>query len=79
MGSGGKARVFLCVRCGCPLAERRPVFLCATGTGRIVGPYHAGCAEREVLAGPKADGQAESGGEVFGRVLPKDDDSEVIQ
>jgi hypothetical protein len=55
------------------------VFLCATGTGRIVGPYHAGCAEREVLAGPKADGQAESGGEVFGRVLPKDDDSEVIQ
>jgi hypothetical protein len=39
-----------CARCEAPIAEQRPVFLVATGAGRIVGPYHAGCAERIHLA-----------------------------
>jgi hypothetical protein len=34
-----------CARCAAPIAEQRPVYLCATPAGRIVGPYHAGCAE----------------------------------
>jgi len=40
----------ICRRCQLPLAERRPVFLVGLTGGKIVGPLHAGCAERIVLA-----------------------------
>jgi hypothetical protein len=39
----------VCVRCGAPLPERRPVFLVGHPSGRIVGPFHAGCAEGMTL------------------------------
>lgn len=39
-----------CAHCGGVLSERRPVFLVGHPSGRIVGPFHAGCAEHMVLA-----------------------------
>lgn len=38
-----------CLRCQGILSERRPPYLVGHPSGRIVGPFHAGCAERMVL------------------------------
>lgn len=35
----------LCAQCARPIAEQRPVYLVSLPGGRIVGPFHAGCAE----------------------------------
>lgn len=32
------------------MSETRPVYLVATTAGTIIGPYHAGCAERLVIS-----------------------------
>lgn len=34
----------VCARCGALIPEQKPIFLVTTVAGRIVGPYHAGCA-----------------------------------
>lgn len=38
-----------CAYCQGPMPEQKPVFLVLSESGRIVGPYHAGCAEKAVL------------------------------
>lgn len=43
-----------CAYCHGGIAEQRPVFLVHTPSGAIVGPYHAGCAAKEVEAAKKA-------------------------
>lgn len=48
--AGRVAKPRICAGCKGPISEQRPVFLVATRAGTIVGPYHAGCAERIVLA-----------------------------
>jgi hypothetical protein len=47
-----------CAFCGGLIPEKRPVFLVAEASGGILGPYHAGCAERLALAhkGAKSNG-----------------------
>lgn len=51
---GGKsAKPKPCAYCGVPLPAQRPVYLVESTAGRIVGPYHAGCAERIALAAKK--------------------------
>lgn len=35
-----------CLWCHAGIAETRPVFLVTDYGGRILGPFHAGCAER---------------------------------
>lgn len=35
-----------CVYCKGDIAARRPVFLVTRPNGQIIGPFHAGCAER---------------------------------
>lgn len=42
-----------CLFCQVAIPEQRPVFLVGHPSGRIVGPFHAGCAERMVLAARK--------------------------
>lgn len=60
-----------CIRCGGAMSRTRPPTLLATPDGAIVGPFHAGCAERvkmEAERNPKSNwlmGAAE-----YGRVLP---------
>lgn len=49
----------VCLGCHGPLSERRPVFLVRHASGRIIGPYHAGCAERFVLAARKHEAMTE--------------------
>lgn len=35
-----------CLWCRSGISEHRPVFLVQSTDGRILGPFHAGCAER---------------------------------
>lgn len=35
-----------CLWCKAGISEQRPVFLVADDSGAILGPFHAGCAER---------------------------------
>lgn len=42
-----------CLWCHGLLSPQRPVFLVGTPSGRIVGPFHAGCAERLRLEAKK--------------------------
>lgn len=37
-----------CLYCHHGISDRRPVFLVGTKDGRILGPFHAGCASRLV-------------------------------
>lgn len=46
-GPDGVQRV--CAFCGHGIPEQRPVYLVGERFGNIVGPYHAGCAEKLVL------------------------------
>lgn len=39
-----------CLWCHAGIAEQRPVFLVQSVDGRILGPFHAGCAARLKLA-----------------------------
>lgn len=60
-----------CEGCGGILSMRRcPVFL-TLPSGRIVGPYHAGCAERIVLANKgKAPSPYLPTEQTYGRIPP---------
>lgn len=40
----------VCILCHAPISESRPPYLVGHHSGRITGPYHAGCAEKLVLA-----------------------------
>lgn len=65
----------LCAECGGALAEKRPVYLVATGSGKIVGPYHSGCAEKIAI---REKGQKQRGetlnGKVWGQLpLPREE------
>lgn len=42
-----------CLWCHAGIAETRPVFLVTDYGGRILGPFHAGCAERLKLQATK--------------------------
>lgn len=42
-----------CLRCHSPMASNNPVWLVASSTGSIMGPFHAGCAERLKLQAEK--------------------------
>lgn len=35
-----------CLYCHAGIAQQRPVFLVSDTSGQILGPFHAGCAER---------------------------------
>lgn len=48
-----------CAYCKGGIAETRPVFLVRTESGLIVGPYHAGCADKVTRAAKKAGYVAE--------------------
>lgn len=48
-----------CLECNHPLAPYRPVFLVGEPSGRIMGPFHAGCAEKVVLRAKKKKGPEE--------------------
>lgn len=45
-----------CMWCHSGIAEQRPVFLVGTDNGAIVGPFHAGCAERLKIEAQKRPG-----------------------
>lgn len=68
--AGRVAKPRICAKCGAPIAEQRPVFLLTAGSGQIVGPYHAGCAERihiDVMKLVDVDlGEAKQ----YGRIVP---------
>lgn len=68
--AGRSAKPRLCAFCGHMIAEGRPAFLVAHKSGRLTGEYHAGCAEKLVLAG-RAHSAAvqEVLGEEYGRIL----------
>lgn len=59
-----------CTFCLAPISVNRPVFLVGTPSGRIVGPYHAGCAERVALMASRKVEEREPRGEDFGRIIP---------
>lgn len=46
----------VCIRCHGVIAEQRPPYLVGLGDGRIVGPFHAGCAERLSIEAEKRPG-----------------------
>lgn len=63
----------ICRRCQLPLAEKRPVFLVGLKGGQIVGPLHAGCAERIALAHKRKKDEGWAGieqYELFGTLAP---------
>lgn len=62
-----------CASCARLLLEHRPVFLVGDTDGRILGPYHASCAERLAI-GRRYKGMSSAiQGELFGRIVPKDE------
>lgn len=67
--AGRVAKPRICAYCQSPLAERRPVFLLATTAGTIVGPYHAGCAERVVIASDEIRNRGLEPAASFGRIV----------
>jgi len=71
---GGKvARPRVCARCKGPISESRPVFLVSDHGGKIVGPYHAGCAERVKIDEGMARAAELAKAAMYGQVLPKPD------
>ena len=74
--AGRVSRPRVCARCKGPISESRPVFLVYDRGGKIVGPYHAGCAERVNLDGKSAMSPGELMPEVFGQIVPKPTEEE---
>lgn len=60
-----------CFYCKGGIAEQQPVFLVGMPSGSIVGPFHAGCAEKVKLRARDALENGELGAEEFGRFLLK--------
>jgi hypothetical protein len=58
-----------CVSCQNTISEARPVYLVATGDGRIIGPFHPSCAATLAtearLLGHMPDPRARSVGRVL--------------
>ena len=71
--AGRVARPRVCARCKGPISESRPVFLVYDNGGRIVGPYHAGCAARVKMDAAANNPWAKITPEVFGQIVPKPD------
>lgn len=61
-----------CASCARLLVEQRPVFLVGDTDGRILGPYHASCAERLVIGRKFKDKSMVIQGELFGSMRPTD-------
>ena len=55
----------VCGVCELPIAELRAPFLVSTVNGQIVGPFHAGCAERIVLKAKKFVQEGKSPEELY--------------
>lgn len=72
--AGKVAKPRICAYCNAPMMAQRPVFLVATTAGSIVGPYHAGCAERIALANKNAIVTKEIPGTNYGQLplLPRE-------
>lgn len=61
----------LCFWCHYPISERRPHVLLTAPDNTIVGPFHAGCAERLRLEAQKRpETNWLKGAASYGRVLP---------
>lgn len=73
--AGRVAKPRICAGCQGVMTERRPVFLVATTAGTIVGPYHAGCAERVVLAAKRnpISNDLAPYAERFGEMVPREE------
>lgn len=69
--AGRVARPRVCARCKGPISEIRPVFLIADNGGKIVGPYHAGCAERVKLDNQREVVQGSLSDEFWGMIASK--------
>lgn len=67
--AGKVAKPRMCAFCNTPMMAQRPVFLLATTAGSIVGPYHAGCAERIVLASDEIRNRGLLGHTQYGRIV----------
>lgn len=68
-----------CARCGDAIKEVRPVFLIGQPSLRMLGPFHARCADWlawRALWGHNEDGQA--AGDAYASILPGDK-AEVLQ
>lgn len=65
----GTAKLRICAFCGFPMARERPVFLVAMPDNRIVGPLHAGCAERSVIASEEIRARGLEPAIEFGRII----------
>lgn len=48
----------VCAYCGHPIAEQRAPFLLSPVGGHIVGPFHAGCAEKLKIESQKRIGES---------------------
>jgi len=69
--AGRVARPRVCARCKGLISESRPVYLVFDNGGKIVGPYHAGCAERIKMDPLNMYQQGELLPEVFGKVIER--------
>lgn len=50
----------VCAYCAQPIGEQRPPFLLSPVGGHIVGPFHAGCAEKVKIESQKRIGERAS-------------------
>ena len=56
-----------CTWCHGPISQSRPLFLVAMSSGAVLGPFHAGCAERlKIQAMKMLPEESALGGERFG-------------
>lgn len=45
---GRQGKLATCVQCQGLIPEQKPVYLVGTPSGRIIGPFHSGCASHVV-------------------------------
>lgn len=45
---GRQGKLATCVQCQGLIPEQKPVYLVGTPSGRIIGPFHSGCAAHVV-------------------------------
>lgn len=69
--AGRVAKPIDCKFCGQPLAPQKPRCMVVGDDGTILGYFHAGCAEKLVLAHKAVGVQAEIPGVQVGQVIPK--------
>lgn len=60
-----------CAWCHGPMSDQRPSTLIAVEGGELLGPFHAGCAERlKIEAEKRPDSNWIKGATSYGRILP---------